>query len=1063
MSIEGSGASGTRAVFRTFLLSDIRGYSSFASVHGPESTSALAARFGAIASDVIPDFDGEILQIVGDEVLAAFESPRQAVRAAVAFQAALLAATKSDPSLPLPAGVGLDVGEAAISATGWSANAINTAARLCSICLGGDILATREVAHIAQAIDHVSYGERPAVSVKGIPRPVEHVRIFAQDNDAALGFRTLGIAAAAVAPKHPEPEKPRKRRWIVLAAAAVVVAGAGTVTAVSLGGSHNSEPLIANSLASFDAASGDNQLSVVLPEHPVDVAVGPDHSIWITSASTGQVSRYVPATDTTTQITVGGEPSGVCVAPDGSVWVANSADGTVSRINPNSGTVVGTVAVGAGPSALVATTDSVWVANTLGASVSRIAISTSNVTSTIDVGDEPDGITTGGGSIWVADEGDGTVRRLSAMTGAVAQSPIAVGRGPTGMAYGDGAVWVANRLDGTLSRIDAASGQVTTIPVGSGPYDVAVSPTRVWVSLQYDSQIAVIDPAREVVTNRISTGSAPLGLEYAHNRLWAAIDGLGGSAHTGGVLTAAATGLTGVEGDPNSLDPGSAYKAPLWRILITTSDGLVAYDREGGVPGSQLVPDLATALPTPIDHGLSYTFTLRKGIRYSNGAFVHVGDFRSGLERSFKVGGGPTSYLTGLIGGQNCQDKPATCDLSGGVVADPSANTVTFHLTAPDPEFLYQLTLPVAFPVPVGTPITLPTGSSVPGTGPYQVQTFRPASAKQPRGILVLTRNSYFKQWSAAAQPAGFPDRIVINTGYSLSGEASAVTSGKADLMWDQPDNDQINQLQTTAPQQLHSTARPDTGYIWLNTRSAPFNNVLARRAVNFAVDRGRLSAVAGQTPLAGQPTCQLLPPNFPGYVRYCPYTVNPDKSGIWTAPDRAKARDLVARSHTEGASITLVQSNQWPRAIGEELVRELDSIGYHTRIRYEDPQNFYTDSTTDRTLQGGLIGWQSDYVAASNFLNILLDCDQQPPTGNNLGRYCDASLDRLISTALDVQTIHSPHATASWTTVDHASTDAAVLVPIANAVDYSFTARRVGNFQFHPQWGVLVDQLWVH
>ena len=187
-----------------------------------------------------------------------------------------------------------------------------------------------------------------------------------------------------------------------------------------------------------------------------------------------------------------------------------------------------------------------------------------------------------------------------------------------------------------------------------------------------------------------------------------------------------------------------------------TSDGLVGYRRTGGVAGDELVPDLAVALPEPTDKGLTYTFHLRSGIRYSTGVPLRASDFRRGLERAYKVGGGPVGDLSLIVGSRQCQAHPATCDLSRGIVADDSMNTVTIHLTKPDPDLFAQLTLPAAYPVPRGTRVHLPA-RTVPGTGPYEFRTYSPDLSKkrQAHGQLVLTRNPYFRQWSAAAQPTG--------------------------------------------------------------------------------------------------------------------------------------------------------------------------------------------------------------------------------------------------------------------------------------------------------------------
>ena len=163
----------------------------------------LTGRFIELAGDVVGRLGGDGIGTRGDEVQFAFESPRQAIRAAVALQRALLDATREDPSLPMPAGIGLDVGEAVLVPDGWRANAINVAARLCSMAKGGEILATREVTHLAQAVEGIRYVPCPAARLKGIAEPVTPVRVVGEAGDAARGFAELGFTHAAVVPVHP--------------------------------------------------------------------------------------------------------------------------------------------------------------------------------------------------------------------------------------------------------------------------------------------------------------------------------------------------------------------------------------------------------------------------------------------------------------------------------------------------------------------------------------------------------------------------------------------------------------------------------------------------------------------------------------------------------------------------------------------------------------------------------------------------------------------------------------------------------------------------------------------
>ena len=301
--------------------------------------------------------------------------------------------------------------------------------------------------------------------------------------------------------------------------------------------------------------------------------------------------------------------------------------------------------------------------------------------------------------------------------------------------------------------------------------------------------------------------------------------------------------------------------------MVTTSDGLVGYRRTGGIAGSALVPDLAVGLPAPTDNGLTYTFRIRSGIRYSDGVVVRASDFRRGLERAFRVGG-PVGLFPPFVGGRQCMQRPSTCNLSRGVVADDAADTVTFHLTAPDPDLLDQLTLPAAYPVPPGTPAHLRRGGSVPGTGPYEISVYSPMSGNDPQvhGRLVLRRNPYFHQWSAAAHPRDFRIRSSARR-TTPRRSRSPRSTGSPDFTWDASPTGSLAALAQSWPTQLHEDLAPQTNYLWLNVHRPPFNSLLARRAFNYAVDRNALERIAAYD-YPGRPTCQVLRPTSPATSR---------------------------------------------------------------------------------------------------------------------------------------------------------------------------------------------------
>src|SRR5262249_43971614 len=216
----------------------------------------------------------------------------------------------------------------------------------------------------------------------------------------------------------------------------------------------------------------------------------------------------------------------------------------------------------------------------------------------------------------------------------------------------------------------------------------------------------------------------------------------------------------------------------------------------------------------------------------------------------------------------------------------------------PDPDLLFKLTLPPARPVPPGTPRTHLVTQPVPSTGPYRTAQFTPGRR------LLLVRNKYFREWSRAAQPDGYPDRIDIRMDDDPGHRVAAVLRGDADLALEIAAVNLIP-LHTRYASQLRLHAQPNTSFLSFNIRRPPFGNVLARRAVNLAIDRAAVARRLGAPGLSA-PACQVLPPHFPGHQDYCPWTREPG-DGRWHGPDIARARALVRASGTAGATVDFI------------------------------------------------------------------------------------------------------------------------------------------------------------
>lgn len=527
-----------------------------------------------------------------------------------------------------------------------------------------------------------------------------------------------------------------------------------------------------------------------------------------------------------------------------------------------------------------------------------------------------------------------------------------------------------------------------------------------------------------------------------------------GEGHRGGTLTLRTNRTT------DTMDPAVSYDSTSWSILRMTGDGLVEFNQASGLAGTHLVPDLAVALPSPSSGGKTYTFQLRPGIRYSNGEPVKASDVRSTLERDFRLGTPVPYYYDGIVGGAACEKAPKHCNLSRGIVTDDDARTVTFHLVAPDPDFLYKLALPPAYLVPPGTPAN---DAGVPGTGPYTVETYR------PRSVIKLARNPHFGEWSRAAQPDGYPDEIVFRIGGTTEASIDDVLGGKADVFSTShsqtpPSASRVAALRTRYASQVHSSPQPNTVALFLNTRIPPFNRPEVRRALNYAADRAAAIRAAGGPDLA-QATCQVLPPGFPGYRPYCPYTVGASADGRWTAPDLARANALISASGTRGMKVTVWSWNPLS-GIGGYAVKLLRSLGFKVSIESHDTDTYWSKVGDSRTrAQIGTVEWISDYTTPYGFVGAVLTCDSflpKSPGNLNNAQFCDRGIDRQIERAVSLQATDPDAARRRWESIDRQLADQAPWVPLVNLKSVDIVSKRVGNYQNSPSTGVLIDQLWV-
>ena len=814
----------------------------------------------------------------------------------------------------------------------------------------------------------------------------------------------------------------RPRRWVAVAAA---IAGAAGIAAVALSGSDHAGAtrLAGAQVVSFDAASGRMIRPAPLAFDPAGIAAD-SLGLWVTDPDDDLVARVDPRTGATTaRLAIPG--AGAIAVGDGAVWVAGAL--TVSRIDPATARVTQTIPMRGRPSAIAFGAGRVWVVDEAGRTLTRVLPATGARERTVALDDRPTALAVAYGLVWVASNAADSVTAFDPSTMAPVAT-VGVGGGPVALAAGGGSVWVANSLDGTVSRIDPQHPRVlATISVAGGADALAFAGPSLWVAGA--SGVARVDAGSGDVAATTAIDARPTSLIRAGGAIVLASEAI--DERRGGTLR-----LLGTQAPP-TVDPAHQLQMQPAEFLGLTHDGLVAFNHASGPQGLRLVPDLADALPTT-GASTTYRFRLRPGIRYSTGAPVRAGDFRRAMERIFRTGSPAVDYYRGIEGAAAC--GPDRCDLARGVFSDDAARTVTFRLHTPDPDFLSKLAaLNYASPVPPGTPLRDTGIDPIPGTGPYRI-------AHADRREVRFVRNRYFREWSRAAQPAGRPDAIVWRFGLDRAAMVRAVRAGNADATFEGVPGKMATEIANRHAGQLHLIDIPQTDFLQLNPRGAPFRDVRVRRALNLAVDRREVVRLYGG-PRGARPTCQVLPRGVRARRDYCPYP-----------HDEPRALRLVAASGMAGARVVVWQFSDVPLADGvvRHAVHALTRLGFRVTLR----SGSHTDYARLSRQQLAAIdviaaSWYADYPSPSSFFDTFLSCGSATAGGF----WCDPGLDRLVRRAHALEASDLPRADAVWARADRRAVNRAAWVPLVNPRELDFVSERLRNYGYDPPLGFLAAQ----
>ncbi|HEX7039066.1 MAG TPA: ABC transporter substrate-binding protein [Trueperaceae bacterium] len=430
--------------------------------------------------------------------------------------------------------------------------------------------------------------------------------------------------------------------------------------------------------------------------------------------------------------------------------------------------------------------------------------------------------------------------------------------------------------------------------------------------------------------------------------------------------------------DVSTLDPAIGYDWQNWSIIKSIFDGLMDYE-----PGTtNLKPHLAESY-TVSEDGLTFTFTLRDGVKFHNGRELVADDVKYSLERVLDPATqspGQGFYLT-ILGAQEFIDGEAD-EVAGIQVVDD--RTVQFTLAEPDASFLHKLGLNFAHVVPreAVEAAAGDFGHHPVGTGAFKLREWVLGQR------LVLERNpDYFEE--------GVPylDELVFEIGVDPNVAFLRLQRGEVDILGDGiPSARYTEVLADPQLSQLVATGEQmQTGYVTLNVTMPPFDDVRVRQALNMAINKDRIVRIINNRAV---PANQVLPPLFEAHDdAYEGYPYDPER-----------ARQLLAEAgYPDGFDTVLYAYNVAPNdRIAQAIQADLAEIGVNVELRTQAQSTVIEAGGAGEApmIWSGGMAWIADYPDPNNFYWPILACASNIPGGWNWARYCNEEIEERAARA---------------------------------------------------------------
>ncbi len=489
-------------------------------------------------------------------------------------------------------------------------------------------------------------------------------------------------------------------------------------------------------------------------------------------------------------------------------------------------------------------------------------------------------------------------------------------------------------------------------------------------------------------------------------------------------------------------DPSLAYDSLGWQMLFAVNMNLLNYPDKPGVAGSRLVPEAAAGFPRVSKDGKTYTFTIRNGIKFSDGSALTAASFKRAFERAAdpKQASPAIAFMHTIVGADARSDGKAAS--IGGISA--KGQTLVVKLTQADPTFLAEVAMPFFAAVKANMPID-PKGVNVfASAGPYKI------TSRDVGRQLVLERNTFYK----GNRPSN-ADRIVYTVNTDQNQSLLQVRAGQADYdagglpPTAHEDLSKTYGVHKDGPYRYFVNTGVSTFYLALNSIGGPLGKVSNRKAVNWAIDRPALLRVRGK--FAGKRTDQILPPNMRGFKDAKLYPI--------VGADPAKAKQISGGDNSE---ITILHTTSaTSQAQGQVLQYNLTQAGFRVKLK---PQPFAVAIKTAGTksqAQAGdfdmfLIGWLADYPDPFDFINVLLDGNNIQDANNSNYAYQNNPTynKRMLAAAkLSGDARYSAYGQLDIDLMKNL----APWAPINNGNTREFISDRITNYIYHPVYSGMI------